>query len=178
MKKIIKPFIFSFIFLVLLLLGIAATMPKSYIAERSVEIQAVQDDVFALVADFSKWKEWSPWYDFEPNAQYTLNGNMGMEGSSMSWHGRIVGRGKIQIDRLEPHHHIFMSLFFETPHRTEAKGTLVFEPKNNSTWVTWTNQGALEYPFGRLFGPVLKGMIEKDIQKGLDKLKARAEKNQ
>ncbi|MCC7460243.1 MAG: SRPBCC family protein [Proteobacteria bacterium] len=175
MKKIIKPFIVSFVVLILILLGIAFTMPEAYVVERSVEIQADQDDTFALVADFSKWKEWSPWYDFEPDAIYTLNGEMGMKDSSMTWAGKIVGRGKIQIDRLEPHHHISMSLFFETPHKTEAKATLTFESRDDITVVTWSNQGELEYPFGRLFGPVLKKMIGKDIQQGLDKLKARAE---
>ncbi|MEZ4846181.1 MAG: SRPBCC family protein [Bdellovibrionota bacterium] len=160
------------------MLGIAGTMPKSYVVERSIEIHAIQDDVFDWVADFSKWKQWSPWFEYEPNATYQYSGEMGMKDSSIRWDGKIVGRGTMTLDKIEPHHHLFMTLMFETPHRTKAQAVLAFEPVGEQTKVTWTNQGDLEYPMGRLFGPFLKDMIGKDILKGLEKLKVHAEKRE
>jgi hypothetical protein len=178
MKKIIKPFLISFLVLILLILGIAATMPKTYKVDESIEIQAAVQTVFPLVADFSKWKEWSPWYDFEPDALYEIKGTPAAVGSSIRWHGSSVGRGTITISDLEEFKFLNMNFQFETPHKSEAKGTFTFEQKHTSTKVTWSNEGLLEYPLGRFFGPVLTGMIGKDLNKGLEKLKARAENSQ
>ena len=175
-KKIIKPFLISFAFLILVMLGIAATMPKDYVVEQSIEVNAGQKDVFDQVADFSKWKQWSPWFENEPNANYQFGGQMANAGSSIHWDGKIVGRGTMIMDKIEPHHHLFMTLLFETPHQTTAQATLAFEPVGQLTRVIWTNQGSLEYPMGRLFGPFLKDMIGNDILKGLEKLKIHAEK--
>ncbi len=176
MKKIVKPFLISFSILLLLVLGSAATMPKNYTIEQKTEILATPEVVFPLVADFSRWKEWSPWYDFEPNAFYETKGTMGEVGSSIRWHGRSVGRGTIVIDEISNQKKINMKFNFETPHKSEAFGVFTFEDHQNSTIVTWTNQGELEYPFGRIFGSFLKAMIEKDLSKGLEKLKVTAEK--
>lgn len=156
-------------------MGLAALMPKEYTVEQIIEIHASPEIVFPLVADFSKWKEWSPWYEYEPNANYEINGSVGKIESSLKWHGGGVGRGVVLLTDIEDLKKITMNFNFETPHESEAIGIFTFKRHENSTIVSWTNHGELEYPMGRIFARFLKTMIEKDLNKGLQKLKTRAE---
>lgn len=39
----------------------AATKPNTFRVERSMSINASAEKVFALINDFKRWGEWSPW---------------------------------------------------------------------------------------------------------------------
>ena len=54
--------------LIVAAVGIAYLLPAQVRVERSIEISAPAEQVFANVNDLKKWETWSPWYAAEPDA--------------------------------------------------------------------------------------------------------------
>lgn len=176
MNKIIKAFLLSFVALNIITLIAAFFFPKEYTVTQSLEIQAPIEKVFPLVADFSKWKEWSPWYQVEPIAHYDQVGTMASINSQLKWDGRIIGKGAMTLSKIENFKKIVMNLKFEKPRKMESVSEFTFEPKGQSTLVTWTDQGSLSYPIGRIFKKYIVAMLGKDFEQGLTNLQTRAQK--
>ena len=97
MKKILTPFAVSLLSFIALGLIVALVLPSEYTITRKLEIGAPVEKIFPLVADFSQWRQWSPWYESEPTAQYSVEGEMGKIGSKIVWKGRIVGQGTMTL---------------------------------------------------------------------------------
>jgi hypothetical protein len=175
MKKILKPFLVSFLSLVLILLFGALGMPKDYVLEQSIEIKSSPIAIRALLSDFSKWSQWSPWYKSEPSAEFLIEGPLGEIGSGMKWKGRIIGQGQMNLNQLTENN-INIDMQFEKPRKFQTQINFIFREKElEMTTVTWKSSGKLNYPFDRLFGSALKSMISKDMEKGLFELKIATE---
>lgn len=85
--------------------GIAALgflLPDDLHVERRIVIDAPQQEVFGLVADFRNWPKWSPWAEMDPAATYAFSGS-GL-GQTMQWHSShpAVGVGRNEITHHEP----------------------------------------------------------------------------
>ncbi len=76
------------------LVSISLLLPAKAHVERQVQIDAPPAIVYALVNDFRRMNEWSPWLDTDPNALYTISGPARGVGATLTWDGRIVGQGK------------------------------------------------------------------------------------
>lgn len=155
---------------------VAATMPNQYQIERSLEIQAPIEKIYPLIADFSQWKQWSPWFESEPSAAYTITGPASALGSKMEWNGKIIGKGSLEIKEVTPMEKIVMDLLITEPNEMEAKSSFELKPNGQNTILHWNNEGPLSYPMGRLFGPFLDKVIGRDFEMGLYKIKVYAEK--
>ena len=175
-SKIIKAFIVSFVSLIVLILIAAVFFPKTYEVSRSIEIKAPTRKIFPLVADFSKWNQWSPWFEVEPSAQFIQEGTSGKTGSTFEWNGKIIGKGRMTLTEIQDLHKLTMHLKFEKPRGMESNSEFLFESKTETTLVTWTDRGNLSYPMGRIFKKYINQMIGRDFEQGLTKLKASAEK--
>lgn len=82
-------------------------MPKLMI-ERSTVIEAPLDAVYALVRDFKRWPEWSPWLSAEKEATLSF----GEEGRSYAWNGKIVGSGEMRLLDAVPEPEIVTQVYF------------------------------------------------------------------
>lgn len=175
--KALKIALWSLACFVLILLMTAALLPSRYMVQRSIEIQKPAIVVSEKVGDLESWKDWSPLYAAEPEAAFLFEGKRGQPGMTQRWSGEKIGKGSYRLDAVSPGSEIRATLTFNEPDTMVAKDQWTFESiEPNRTKVTWTNQGTLGYPMGRLLGLFLDRMIGKDYEKGLLNLKLTLEK--
>lgn len=146
-------------------------LPNAYTITNSIEINRPASLVYAQVADFKKWPAWSPWYEKEPTAKVTVEGNAGAEGQKMSWEGEKVGTGYMTLVATGENEALVCTDVFVKPMEGTAKDYWRFEGIGDKTTVLWTTAGGLKYPFGRLFGLVVDKVVGETERKGLENLK-------
>ncbi|WP_308950934.1 SRPBCC family protein [Thalassobacterium maritimum] len=91
--------------------------------ERSTVIEAPLDAVYALVRDFKRWPEWSPWLSAEKEATLSF----GEEGRSYAWNGKIVGSGEMRLLDAVENQSLQMQLDLLTPWRSQSQVRFEFE---------------------------------------------------
>ncbi|MBY0425218.1 MAG: SRPBCC family protein [Cytophagales bacterium] len=157
---------------------VAAFLPTEYTVSRSTEIAKPADSVYAVVSDFTTFTSWSPWAEMEPTAVVTLSGPLKEVGSKYAWVGTTTGQGSMTISALEPGKSITQDLAFLVPFESKSTVYWSFEPTATGTKTTWTIKGPNPYPVGRIMGLMMDGMMGKDFDRGLVKLKALVEAKQ
>src|SRR6476659_9259066 len=147
-------------------------LPKNSRVERSVMVATTDTAAYAYVLDFSKFNEWSPWYEMEPTAQIEVSGTQGEVGATYSWVGKEVVTGSFEVVKLDPYQSIDQKLTFLTPFEATAQNNFTFNQQADSVKVNWIYDGENKGIMDKWMGLMMDGMIGKDYQKGLNKLKA------
>lgn len=169
------------IVLVLAIAGVliyAATKPDTFQVQRKATIAAPPDKVFALIDDFHRWGEWSPWEKLDPAMTRTFEGPASGPGAVYAWKGnKDVGQGRMEIAESTPPSRIAIKLDFIEPMESNNVTEFVLAPKDGGTEVTWTMRGPSPY-LTKLMDTVvgMDRMIGKDFEAGLANLKAAAER--
>lgn len=143
---------------------------------RTVHIEAAPSVVHALVDDFRRWRNWSPWEDVDPHLARSYTGSESGVGARYDWRGNAkAGAGSMEITASEPTR-ISIVLQFLKPWKATNEVAFTLEPAGTATTVTWTMSGT-HRGLGRLFALVMSmdTMVGKDFEKGLARLKQLAE---
>jgi len=152
-------------------------MAKPYTVTRSTTINAPAERVHALVADFHKWPQWSPWEDVDPQMQRTYSGAETGTGAMYAWEGnKKAGKGDMTITADSPQQ-VDIDLNFLKPFPAKNRIELVLTPTGDAvTDVEWRLHGELS-GFIRLFSVVksMDSLVGPDFEKGLARLKRAAE---
>jgi effector-binding domain-containing protein len=170
--RTLRYLVLAMLFLLVAIITIGFFLPAKVQLGRSIDINRSPETVFQVVNSLSHFNKWSPWYEKDVNASYTLSGSPTGVGSKLSWQGnKNVGAGSNKIIESQLNSHIKTELYFGKDEHP-AYATLSLKKNANSTRVTWT----LENDFGfnifyRYFGFVLEDMIAPDYEKGLSNLK-------
>lgn len=156
--------------------AVGLMLPDRVHIERSTDINASADKVFALVNNFREFNKWSPWAKLDPDTQYTFSGPDSGVGAMMSWQSTHanVGSGSQRIVESEPHKHVGVTLNFSD--QGLAMATYDLASQDSNTKITWgfsMDLGA--NPIARYFGLFFDGMIGSDYERGLAALKTLAE---
>jgi uncharacterized protein YndB with AHSA1/START domain len=163
---------------VALFLIYVAVIPGEYRIERSIEIVAPPEAVFAIVDDFNRFNEWSPWAGYDPAMQTKVAGKGA--GATYEWSGNDkVGHGKITVTKSEAPSTIEHDMHFITPYEAKAKTAYVLSAApDHRTKFTWSMDGTNNF-MAKMAGVFMdmQGMLESDFDRGLKKLKAVAEKD-
>ena len=176
LKKIIGVVIAA----VIVIVGLGFVLPDKAHVERSVVINAPPEKVFALISDFSQWSRWSPWADLDPNAVYEISGS-GV-GHRMSWTSKNpnVGAGVQTVTAIEPPSRLVTHLEFGDMGKADA--TMTLTPEGAATKVVWSLDSRMREgvpvwmkPMATYMGFFMDGMVGRDYEKGLARLKAAAE---
>lgn len=142
-----------------------------FIVEKSIEIEAPIDKVYASIRDFREWVPWSPWLISEPDCPL----DYGEDGKSYSWEGKIIGSGKMEVLNEEAPRSIEYRLSFFKPWKSVNETRFHLSEQGSGTKVSWSMQGSL--PFFMFF---LKGMmtawVGMDYDRGLKMMKDYLEK--
>jgi hypothetical protein len=141
---------------------------------RSLVIGARPETVHALVDDFHAWSKWSPWEGLDADLARTYSGSEKGVGARYAWAGKKSGEGSMAITEATPER-IDIDLAFLKPFKANNKAVFRFDAEGAGTRVSWTMSGTRNVALavmGKLF---FDGMIQKDFDKGLAKLKALAE---
>jgi uncharacterized protein YndB with AHSA1/START domain len=167
----------------ILLLGVtfivgAYVLPGSIAVERSIEIATTPDKVFAIVGDLKRGREYSPWAEVDPNAQYEFSGAEIGVGQKMNWRSTHpeVGTGSMTVTEYEPDRRMAAAL--DLGDMGQATTYFGLAPEGSGTKVTWGFSAALQNPLERWMCALFDfdALIGKDYEKGLTKLKALVEK--
>ncbi|MFV8781848.1 SRPBCC family protein [Microbulbifer sp. SA54] len=163
-------------FLVLLVLA-GFLFPRVATTERSVYIAEPPEVVFPYLNNFQNFNKWSPWYQLDPNAEYTYEGFPEGNGATMRWSSKDpkVGNGSQTITASEPYSHIATTLDFGTQGTASADFKLV--PQGGGTNVTWSFSSEMGAgPLARWMGLMVSRVVGKSYEDGLQKLKTVVEK--
>lgn len=144
-------------------------MPRLHV-ERSVQINAGPDEVFAKVADFGTWTSWSPWLCCEPGAEVTVSEDPSSVGSTYAWKGEIVGEGVVEHRQLEPGRLIEEEIRFVKPFRSKSQVKFELKPVGEATEITWHMHGSLPW-FLFWMRSSMEFFIGMDYERGLRMLK-------
>jgi uncharacterized protein YndB with AHSA1/START domain len=158
-------------------LGYAATKPDTFQVERRTTIAAPPDKVFAMIEDFHRWGEWSPWEKRDPAMSRTFGGSAKGTGATYAWRGNNdVGQGRMEITESAPPGKLVIKLDFIKPFKANNTTEFTLTPKPDGTEVVWAMHGPSPY-ISKLMDTVMSmdEMVGKDFEAGLAKMKAAAE---
>lgn len=164
--------------LILLLVGVAFVLPSNAKVERTIEIEGSPEAVFAIVNDFQRFNDWSPWALRDPNAKFSVEGPAGV-GQKMSWDSEQddVGSGTNTITKSESPKLLETALDFGD--MGQAKSHFIIEPKDGKCSVTWGFETDLGMnPMMRYMGLMMDSWVGADYDLGLKQLKALVEKGE
>lgn len=141
---------------------------------REALIAAPPATVHALISDFHSWTKWSPWEELDADLARSYDGASEGVGARYAWAGKKAGEGSMRItsasaDRID------IDLDFVKPFRANNKAVFRLVPEGSATRVTWTMSGTRNWLLAVLGKLFFDGMIGKDFEKGLTKLKGVAE---
>ena len=158
------------------LLIVAAAKPDAFRIERSMTMEAPPARIAGHIADFHKWRDWSPWEKLDPNLQRTYSGAESGEGAVYAWSGNgKAGTGQLRITRSEAQR-VTIDLDFEKPFKASNVADFVLQPVGGSTQVTWSMTGKQGF-MHKLMGTVMNmdAMVGRDFEAGLHALKTLSE---
>ncbi len=163
--------------LIAILVVIGLFLPASVQVERSVSIDAPAEVVYAVVSDLRRFNDWSPWYELDPEASYTISEPASGVGATFAWESEdpSVGSGSQQIIALQENRLVRVSLDFG------AQGVAVasYEMQalgEQSTRITWSMETDFGYDLvGRYVGLMIDDWVGRDYEKGLARLKTLVE---
>jgi uncharacterized protein YndB with AHSA1/START domain len=140
---------------------------------RETTIPATRAAVYALLVDFHRWREWSPWEDLDPSLTRTYSGPDAGVGAVYEWIGnRKAGAGRMEItDAVEPSK-VQIALQFLKPFKSSSTTTFELVERDGDTHLTWRMVGPKTF-MTRFMGVFMSmdKMVGKDFEKGLAKLK-------
>jgi carbon monoxide dehydrogenase subunit G len=158
-------------------LGFAATKPDTLHVQRSANIKAPPEKVFAQINDLKGWQAWSPYEKKDPAMKRTLSGAASGKGAIYEWEGnKEVGKGRMEIAETTPPSKVLIKLHFIEPFEAHNTAEFKLEGKGDSTNVTWAFDGPCTFvtKVMSVFFDMDK-MIGADFESGLANLKAIAE---
>lgn len=161
----------------IIVVGGSFLLPAQAVVNRSIEIAAPPEKVFAIVGDLRRFKEFSPWAERDPDIVYSFEGTESGLGQVMRWSSENpdVGSGTQRIIEYDPPNYSELALDFGMMGRAIASWDLV--PSETGTRATWGFRSDLKGIPAKWFGLMFDRWIGPDYEKGLAKLKTVAEQN-
>lgn len=170
--KILKFLLYLLLTLGVLWVALGLFAKKDYHLERSIEIDAPLELVYAQVQYFEHFATWSPWADLDPGMQTSVEGTDGAVGAVYQWAGnKDVGKGKQTLTAVAPDRLDFKVEFSE-PFESTSPTYFLFQENDKKTTVTWAFDMHIAFPWNGLaiFTDIDAG-VGKDYAKGLENLK-------
>lgn len=156
----------------------AGTRPDVFRVERSVDIKASPEKVFALINDLHSWTTWSPYEKKDPNMKRQHSGAASGKGAIYEWDGdKQVGKGRMEITESSPSSRVVIKLDFLSPFEAHNTAEFILQAQGDGTHVTWAMYGPSNF-VAKLMGIFfsMDKMVGDDFAIGLANLKAIAEK--
>jgi uncharacterized protein YndB with AHSA1/START domain len=163
---------------VAVVLALAMTKQDEIRVQRTATIRAPAEAIFPLIADFQKWRSWSPYEEKDPDMKRTYEGAASGKGAIYAWNGdKNVGSGRMEILDAATPSKVVIKLDFFTPFEGHNTAEFTMLPQGDGTRVTWLMHGPANF-MSKLIQVFidLDHMIGRDFEAGLAKLKQTVEK--
>lgn len=174
----LKKIALALLALLAIVLVLATMQADRFSVKRSISIKAPPDKIAPLLTDFHRWPEWSPWEHLDPAMKRSFSGASAGQGAVYSWSGnKDAGAGRMEIVEAASPAKTVIKLDFITPFESHNTTVFSLRPEGAMTTVEWDMSGPM--PFVSKIMSVFFSMdklIGKDFEKGLNNLKAAAEK--
>lgn len=173
----IKTILIVIAVLIVGVLAFATTKPDTFSVQRSTTIKAPPDKIFAVVNDFHRWPDWSPWEKLDPQMKRTFEGPASGVGASYAWTGNDkVGEGRMTIAQSQPPSSLMMNLEFLKPFKSTNTATFALADDGANTKVTWSMDGHMNF-LAKAMCLVMSmdKAVGPDFERGLASLKTLAE---
>jgi len=147
--------------------------------KREATMPASRAAVYALLVDFHRWREWSPWEDVDPALSRTYSGPDAGVGAVYEWSGnRKAGAGRMEITDAVESSKVQIALQFLKPFKSESTTTFELVERDGDANVTWRMVGPKTF-MTRVMGifTSMDKMVGKDFEKGLAQLQDAATKS-
>lgn len=167
-----KKILLGLLAIVAIILIVAAFQPNTYHVERSANVAAPPEAVYAQVNDFHNWPQFNPFQQLDPNAKVRYEGHEKGEGSTFFWEGNSqMGKGSMTITKSTPYERLDILMHFDEPMEGDAGSAFIIKPNGSGTHVIWSMDGKNNYisKVMCLFMDMDK-MIGGEYEKGLAKL--------
>lgn len=176
MNSVIKAIVFFIVGLTVIFYGGAYLLPGEARVERSIEIAAPPEIVFAIVGDLRRVPEWSPWVKADPKVSFTFEGPERGVGQSMRWasNNPMVGSGGEKVTELAPNERIVTEIDYGE--FGTATSAISIAPAGGGTRVTRSFTSALPGVIDRWAGLMIDRTLGAEYERGLENLKALAER--
>jgi hypothetical protein len=178
--KILKGLLFVIVGIVVLALIVAFFTKRDYAVERQITINKPEVQVFDFIKHIKNQDQYSVWNNIDPAMKKTYTGTDGTIGFVSAWEStnKNVGKGEQEITNITEGDRIDMKLRFKEPFEAEDDAYMAIQSAGeNQTTVKWGFKGSMPYPMNlMLLFMDMEGMLGKDLQSGLEKLKIVMEK--
>lgn len=172
--KIFMKILGAFAAFILIISAIGFIFFPSHIhVERSIVIDRDKAGIFNYLNELRNQPSWSPWHEKDINTKYIFSEPSSGVGAEMKWDSPVkdVGKGSMKNTKVVSDSLIKMDLNFMD--NGTAQGAYTFSSEGKGTKVVWSlDMEAGANPLFRIMGKFMDGMVGKDFEKGLIKLKA------
>lgn len=143
--SLLKKILLALVGMVVLLLIVAAFLPKTFKAEASIVINRPQQEVYDYVKYIKNQDNYGKWNLMDPEMKKSYEGTDGTVGFTYSWDGQKVGKGTQTITRLTEGQEVQSELDFGFG--DPALSHMILEPVSaTETKVTWGISGDSPWP--------------------------------
>jgi uncharacterized protein YndB with AHSA1/START domain len=174
MNAVIKSIVFLIVAFTVIFYGGAYLLPSEARVERSIEIAAPPEKVFAIAGDLRRVPEWSPWVATDPATRFTFEGEQGV-GQVMRWasNNPLVGNGSERVTEFLANERMVTEANYGE--FGTAASTITIAPSEGGTKLTRSFASALPGVVDRWAGLMIDGSVGAEYEKGLANLKALVE---
>ncbi len=159
---------------VALLLIVGLVLPRHARVDVATRIDAHPATVFALVNDFRRQNVWSPLTETDPNARVVYSGPARGVGATVTWDGAIIGTGTQIITESRPFELVETAI--NPDESGSARSWFVLLDDAGATRLRWNYEIEHGYNIvGRYFALIVAGIIEREHEQDLARLKDLAE---
>jgi hypothetical protein len=173
--RILKGVLLVILGIVILALVVALFVKKEYAVERQITINKPEPVVFEFIKHIRNQDQYSVWNSMDPAMKKSYTGTDGTVGFISAWESKNknVGKGEQEITKIVEEDRIDMKLRFKEPFEAEDDAYMATEAAGaDQTNVKWGFKGKMAYPMNLMLLFIdMEGMLGKDLQAGLDKLK-------
>lgn len=168
-KKVLKISSIILAFLLIIFLLVPLFLPSTLIVREHATIDADVRLAFRQVNILRNWTNWNPFEKEDHEMISHYQGPPMGEGAIHRWESSKLGNGMMRIAKSLPYSSIACELDFDNS--GTALNTWRFETLQNSSGIHWEIEiYDLSYPFGRIAGLFLPGILKPMMQQGLENI--------
>ena len=173
MKKLALGAVGITLLLVAIYHGVGSTLADRYEVSRSIEIAVPPAAVYEYVGHLDRWPEWTVWNaEDAPGLTITHPARTEGVGAVQVW-SVAGGEGRLEVTSAEVDRGVSYEL--TAIDGAQHDGIISFGRRGEVTIVSWQQRGPLEGTRERWFGRMLSGRLERDLARGLERLRGHLE---
>lgn len=136
-----RTILIGLIVIIAVIAAVIAMQPSQFAIERSTEINAPAEVVFAHLDSPRAMDEWSPFLKMDPEQKINHEGPESGVGAIESWEGPQIGAGRLTITGTKPNEEVEMRLEFTKPMQATNRAVYSLATVGDGTRITWRMEG-------------------------------------